>query len=309
MEQIQSTRTAEDYKKSLLQPCRPQGGLKISRNFRKISTPNRPLVTIITVVFNGKKYLEQTIMSVLNQTYDHIEYVIIDGGSTDGTLDIIHKYEEQIDYWRSEPDEGIYDAMNKGIAASSGILVNLLNADDYFELDAVKLVVDKYLKYDLPCIIYGDAYYVDETYSMKARFYSTLHNWLGMTANHQAMFVHRDIYTAVGLYDPRYKLSGDYDFFIRSAEKNVYYLKLNDSIANCRNDGSTLLYASKSREEANVINKNYYGSFSIKRFAFLVFNYLWMPLKLNLRTALYKTIGVTLSRRLIAVYKKIIHRG
>ena len=90
-----------------------------------------PLVTIITVVFKGEKHLEQTIQSVVNQTYNNVEYIIIDGGSTDGTLDILLKNEERIDYWVSEPDEGIYDAMNKGIIISRGDLLLFLNCGDY----------------------------------------------------------------------------------------------------------------------------------------------------------------------------------
>jgi glycosyltransferase involved in cell wall biosynthesis len=89
-----------------------------------------PLITIITVVYNGAKYLEQTIQSVINQTYPNVEYIIIDGGSTDGTLDIIRKYEDYIDYWVSEPDEGMYDALNKGFRTALGNIFTWLNSDD-----------------------------------------------------------------------------------------------------------------------------------------------------------------------------------
>ena len=108
-----------------------EGGLRTQCYFKN-SLENKPLVTIITVVFNGEAYLEETIQSVINQTYDNVEYIIIDGGSTDGTLDIIKKYENQIDYWISEKDHGIYDAFNKGISLAQGTLVGIQNADDYF---------------------------------------------------------------------------------------------------------------------------------------------------------------------------------
>ena len=99
---------------------------------KTISLNNRPLISIITVVFNCEKYLEETIKSVINQTYDNIEYIIIDGGSSDGTLDIIKKYEDKITYWVSEKDGGIYDAMNKGIELSHGEWINFMNGGDIF---------------------------------------------------------------------------------------------------------------------------------------------------------------------------------
>ena len=92
----------------------------------------RPLVSVVTVVFNGEKYLEETIQSVINQTYDNVEYTLIDGGSTDGTVDIIRKYEDKIAYWISEPDNGIFDAMNKGADKATGEYIYYLNAGDVF---------------------------------------------------------------------------------------------------------------------------------------------------------------------------------
>ena len=107
---------------------------------------NEPLISIITVVYNGEEYLEQTINSVINQTYKNIEYLIIDGGSTDGTLDIIKKYDNHISYSVSESDKGLYDAMNKGISIANGELIGMINSDDWYELDAVELIVNKYLE-------------------------------------------------------------------------------------------------------------------------------------------------------------------
>ena len=108
-----------------------EGGLRTQRYFKK-SYKGKPLISIITVVYNGEQFLEDTILSVINQNYDNIEYIIIDGGSTDGTVDIIKKYEDRIDYWVSENDEGIYDAMNKGIYLSSpSSYLMWINAGDY----------------------------------------------------------------------------------------------------------------------------------------------------------------------------------
>jgi glycosyltransferase involved in cell wall biosynthesis len=107
------------------------GGLR-TKGITKQSQPTMPLITVITVVRNGEKTLEQTILSVVNQTYGNIDYIIVDGASTDGTLDIIRKYEDKIDYWQSEPDEGIYSAMNKGIDLADGEWINFMNSGDCF---------------------------------------------------------------------------------------------------------------------------------------------------------------------------------
>ena len=118
------------------------------------SLNKKPLVSVITVVLNGEKYLEETIKSVINQNYDNVEYIIIDGGSTDGTLDIIKKYEDKIDYWVSEKDRGIYDAMNKGIDLANGDWINFMNAGDGFaNMKILKRVFEKISDEDL---IYSD---------------------------------------------------------------------------------------------------------------------------------------------------------
>ena len=108
-----------------------EGGLK-TKGYIKDSTHEKPLITIVTVVYNGQEHLEETILSVVNQTYSNIEFIIIDGGSTDNTIDIIHKYEHAIDYWISEKDEGIYDAMNKASELAKGKWINYMNCGDSF---------------------------------------------------------------------------------------------------------------------------------------------------------------------------------
>ena len=101
---------------------------------------NNPLISVVTVSYNAVTTIEQTILSVINQTYSNIEYIIIDGGSTDGTVDIIRKYADRIAYWVSEPDKGIYDAMNKGTKKANGEYIAFLNSDDWYELDAVSII-------------------------------------------------------------------------------------------------------------------------------------------------------------------------
>lgn len=298
----------EDYTKAVTPPGTPEGGVRLRNSSSSKFSPDRPVISIITAVLNGETTVEQTVLSVLNQTYDNVEYIVIDGGSTDRTIDILKKYDDKITYWSSLPDRGLYDAMNRGIAHSSGTLINFLNADDYLEPETAGLIAHKYRELNGPSIIYGNAFAVDEARSVKAKMSSSLKYWLGMSINHQTMFVHRDLFNTVGLFNIQHKLAADYDFLVRCFEHDINFSGLNDCIVNFRNTGISARDYSY-RHEANLINKKYFGSLSWKRTAFVIFNYLWMPFKLNLRTLLYNTIGVNITRRAIGVYKKITCRS
>jgi glycosyltransferase involved in cell wall biosynthesis len=300
------TRAADNYKNTAPHRARKEGGVCINTGRHKKSSPDTPLVSIITVVVNGEKTLEQTIKSVLHQTYHNIEYIIIDGGSTDRTLDIISKYDNKIDYWLSEPDNGIYDAMNKGIKNSKGVLINLLNADDYLELTSVSAIVSTYLEHSRPSIIYGRVFAVDEYYSVKSELYSSLKYWLGMSVNHQSMFVHKDIYNTVGLYNSEeYKYAADYDFLVRNFKRNVLFLHERGCVVNYRNKGISYTHTGY-RKEARLIHNKIFGRFTRKHLEFILFNYLWTPIKYKLRTFLYYTIGIKTSRKIISLYKKAL---
>ena len=124
-----------------------EGGLRTKEYFKK-SYDDRPLVSIVTVVFNGEKYLKETIQSVINQSYDNVEYIIIDGGSTDETLNIIKKYEDKIDYWVSEQDEGMYDALRKGFSLCNGEVMAYINADDFYLPNAFTTIIDIFKKHE-----------------------------------------------------------------------------------------------------------------------------------------------------------------
>ncbi|GHT63967.1 hypothetical protein AGMMS50239_20840 [Bacteroidia bacterium] len=118
---------------------------------------NNPKISIVTVTYNAVSVLEETILSIINQIYNNIEYIVIDGGSTDGTLDIIKKYEDRLSYWISEPDKGIYDAMNKGIDRASGDWINFMNAGDLFYSNTIiQELVDMHYFDDNEAIIYGN---------------------------------------------------------------------------------------------------------------------------------------------------------
>ena len=158
----------------------------------------QPLVSIITIVYNDEKHLEQTIQSVLNQTYPHTEYIIIDGGSTDNTVSIIKKYSDRLAYWISERDGGISDAFNKGISKVSGEIVGIINADDWYETDAVENVVLSIKNYD---VAYGNMMYWKN--GERDMVVHGRHDYLKheMTLNHPTVFVKKYCYEQYGVFN------------------------------------------------------------------------------------------------------------
>lgn len=214
-------------------------------------------VSIITVVYNGAKTLEQTIQSVLNQTYTNIEYVIIDGQSTDGTLEIIEKYKDKISYYVSEPDKGIYDAMNKGLAAASGDIIGILNADDWYDSNAVKYVMDCFADNDAD-IVYGGFNRVESDGTILATKPAPLTElWYEILICHQAAFVKREVYQKMGGYSLDYKIASDYDFFLRCYSKQIKFEYLDKELVYFRFTGISSTKHLKCAEEINQIALQY----------------------------------------------------
>ncbi|MDB9425747.1 glycosyltransferase family 2 protein [Microcystis aeruginosa CS-564/01] len=211
-----------------------------------------PLVTIITVVFNGEKHLEQTIQSVINQTYDNVEYIVIDGGSTDGTVDIIRKYENQIDYWVSEPDGGLYHAINKGITLCMGRLVGIIHAGDNYTLEAIVEVVEAYLKKTSAALFIGDCQCL----------FRDNYNWYIRSGNlgplpyktlpHPSTFVSLEIYKKYGAFETSFKIASDYEFFCRCFAQSVEFIYINKTIAIMMNPGISNNYYMTAKEELMV---------------------------------------------------------
>lgn len=191
---------------------RVAGGLRPGGFSRKGSI-DKPVITVITVVFNGEKHLEKTLQSVINQNYGNIEYIIIDGASIDRTLEIIRKYGDRIDYWLSEPDKGLYEAMNKGIGLASGDWVNFMNAGDVFYNPDTINSLGKYFKEDAS-LIYGDVrvVYGDRERTQKADNFLNL--WKGMICCHQSIFIKREILAKL-MFNLEYKLAADYELLCR----------------------------------------------------------------------------------------------
>ena len=181
-------------------------------------------VSIVTVAYNSSSTLEETIKSVLAQSYADIEYIIVDGASHDDSLDIIHQYEPQFSgrlKWISEKDGGIYDAMNKGIRMATGDIVGILNSDDYFTGDDVieRMVVN----FDDPNIdaVYGDIHFIHDGEPDKiVRYYSSKPfrpMWLrfGFMPAHPSFYCRREVYEKAGLYKIDYKIGSDYEMTVR----------------------------------------------------------------------------------------------
>lgn len=203
-----------------------EGGLRTKGYFKK-SFDDKPLISIITVVFNGEKYLEETIQSVINQTYDNVEYIIIDGSSTDGTIDIIKKYEDKIDYWVSEKDSGIYDAMNKGIKIATGEWINFMNAGDgFFENDTLNSIFSKnsYKNID---VVYGNhnVIYSNKTRIAKAGMIKNI--WKGSQFCHQASFVSLKVHKE-NKFNLSNRIGADFEFFYKlySLGRSFRYIDL-----------------------------------------------------------------------------------
>ena len=214
-------------------------------------------VSIITVVYNASKTIEQTIRSVLNQTYPNIEYIVIDGGSTDGTVDIIRKFLEKIDIFVSEKDDGLYDAMNKGIKLASGEIIGILNSDDTYTENAVSLVVDNFKNRQID-ILYGNALLVDEASEIGLYDCSDIEQiWYRMAIPHPSTFVKKEIYDKYGVFDIQYQIAADYDLMLRLYCEGVRFSHINEILTRFRTGGMSVVRLNEVTEETHAISLKY----------------------------------------------------
>lgn len=199
------------------------------------------LVSIITVCYNSVKTIGQTMESVKNQTYRDFEYLIIDGGSTDGTVDLIKRYEPLFEgrlKWISESDNGIYDAMNKGIAMASGELIGIINSDDYYECDAVEIMV-RHLPQNSYAVLYGEMRYLVGDVEDSVTIVSP-HFLDRRSMNHPSCFITKKTYEKYGLYDTQYCCVADYDLFLRyRQQEEIVFVPVYEIIANMRTGGAS----------------------------------------------------------------------
>lgn len=230
--------------------------------------PNKPIISIITINYNDKVGLERTLKSVTNQTYCDFEYIVIDGGSNDGSKELIEQYNNKINYWISEPDKGVYNAMNKGISKANGEYLLFLNSgDEFYNLNVLKENLKFIHTHDL---IYFNINVVAEQdnyikkYPSKISF-SYLYN---DTLPHPATFIKKSLFEKVGLYDEHFKIVSDWKFFILALVKynatyqyvdavfSIFYF---DGISS-RKENLTILLAERKKvleNEFPLINTDY----------------------------------------------------
>lgn len=216
-------------------------------------------VSIITVCFNARETIEQTIRSVITQTYgiENMQYIIIDGSSTDGTQDIIHKYMQHISYYVSEPDNGIYDAMNKGILKAEGDIIGILNADDWYEEDAVKNIVQCF-QINSADIVHGEVNHVDNLGNIyfSCQKMDVCELWQWMAIWHPATFVKRNVYERYGLFSSEYKIAADYEFILRCYANKCRFYHTHKVLTNFRETGiSSTKHLQCARETCGIALK------------------------------------------------------
>jgi len=227
--------------------------------------PKTPKISVITISFNAEKDIEKTIKSVVNQTFRNIEYIVIDGKSTDGTISIIKKYNSKISYWSSEPDKGLYDAMNKGITKATGDYIIFMNAGDiFYEQETLSKIFDT--NEEPQDIYYGETIIVDSNnkeVGMRRLSAPEELNWKsfkrGMRVSHQAFIAKMEL---VEPYDLQYKFSADFDWCIKIMKKSTKIKNTNLIICRYLDGGLTKHNLVPSLKERYKIMTKFYGVFS-----------------------------------------------
>ncbi|SDS34194.1 glycosyltransferase [Gillisia sp. Hel1_33_143] len=222
-------------------------------------------ISIITIVYNRAHCIEDCIKSVLSQTYSNVEYLVIDGGSTDGTAKIIEKYADKIDYYISEKDEGIFDALNKGIKNATGEVIGILNSDDFFYSEQTLSQIIEAFQYSGAELVYAKGLFVSETDITKIKriypsnsFKKVFLNF-GWIPLHTTIFVKKEVFENYGCYNDGYRIASDYEISLRwfkNDEISKFYL--NEWVVKMRLGGlstSAKFQLRKSREDLRIISK------------------------------------------------------
>lgn len=197
-----------------------------------------PKITVVTPSYNQGQFIERTILSIINQNYPNLEYIICDGGSTDNTIDILKKYNDKIDYWVSEKDKGQTDAINKGMLRASGDIVCWINSDDILLPGALKYVSDFFIKNPGIDFLMGITIEIDRNDYILKKTHSILNKFLtkhgAYNVNQQGMFWKRKIFKEIGYLDETFHACMDIEFIIRIMENNIPYTVSNKPLGAIR---------------------------------------------------------------------------
>ena len=228
------------------------------------------LITIITVVYNNVNHIKGAIQSVLLQNYPNIEYVVIDGNSNDGTLEVLEEFRNQISVLLVEPDTGIYDALNKGISLSNGEVVGFLHSDDFFANNDVIADIAKVFKNDKTEVVYGDLDYVKNNNESivrrwKAGNFSQRKLNYGWMPPHPTFYARRELYKNFGGFNLAYKIAADYDCMLRFLQKDIVVSYIPKVLIKMRVGGASNKsfrnIIQKSQEDYRVMKNNKIGGF------------------------------------------------
>lgn len=225
---------------------------------------SKPTFSVITVVYNDVKNIEKTIKSVLNQTCNDYEYIVIDGNSNDGTTDIIKKYNKDIDCWVSEKDEGIYDAMNKGVGKARGDYVYFLNSGDtFFSKDVLKRIAPYLIGRDY-ALLNGQVVRLYEGYQKTVRPNPNRLKY-GESLPHQGAFIKKATFDKLGGYNLIYISASDFDFFCKFFQNKFSYKLVSNKIANMPSGGFSSIKEIGLPETQGIIKK-YFGAYYASKF-------------------------------------------
>jgi glycosyltransferase involved in cell wall biosynthesis len=237
---------------------------------------DKPLVTIITSVLNGEKYIEQTLLSVFEQTYSNIEYIVIDGGSSDDTVSILKKYNNKIFYWISEPDLGIYDAWNKGLAIANGDWIGFLGAGDLYTKEAISNYVKTINLYDNLDYISSKICLVDDDLKVK-RIVGKSWNWKDfqryMNVAHVGSLHSKKLFQRLGYYDINYKIVGDYELLLRAKDNLVSaFIEINTVLMRVGGVSDNMkVHKETFNAKVNTGDVNLFKAFFDKSIAIIIF--------------------------------------
>lgn len=255
---LSGARSISDYRQAFIQRSGLQGGRSSDKYPRPIS---RHVASVITVSFNSSKTIIRTIDSVAAQTYPHIEYIIVDGGSTDGTLELLRSREYQIDIWISEPDEGISDAFNKGIALASGEYIAILNSDDWMEPnqinDAIKLIEQSRSDFAFGNVELHDALGQSLYNIIGDRHYQNRILNQMPAINHPSVICNRRIYEQHGLYNCTFRLAMDYEWLLRihkGGANGIYVSTITSHMENTGISNTQVLNSLREVRRASILH-------------------------------------------------------